>query len=206
MTNAVSVTITSDLICPWCYVGVRKLQEASKLANVDIDISWKPYMLLPGTPPEGIPKRGTPSSRVGELLKMTGKSVGIDFTGLTDRTPNTSLFHATLQSLNGHDKQTAFHEAVFDAYFTRGIFPDESGLLQCAEEVGVGREVSELFANAEKLQENKDRILHEVNKNHRRGIHDVPYFEFEGEPGFSGAQDLSMFVKYLGHYYAVSVS
>ena len=197
---AVAVTITSDLMCPWCYIGLRKLQEASKVVNVETHITWKPFMLRPQIPEQGTPKGGTPSSRVGPNLEMAGKAVGIDFTGLTDRTPNTSLFHATMHALEGHASQTAFHEAVFDAYFTRGIFPDPSGLLQCAKQVGLGDEVSALYANPSKVHELQHLVEQEAQDASRRGIHGVPFFEFEGELAFSGAQEVGTFVKYLRRY------
>ena len=200
ITKAVSVAITSDLMCPWCYIGLRKLQEASQVANIETQISWKPFMLRPEAPEEGIPKGGTPASRVGSRLKLAGELTGIDFTGLTDRTPNTSLFHATMHYLDGHLQQTAFHEAVFDAYFTRGIFPDQTGLLHCAEQAGVSTEVQDFFANPEKVQELRRLVHDEAAQAHQRGIHGVPFFEFEGEPAFSGAQDVTTFVKYLRQY------
>ena len=56
----VDVTITSDLVCPWCWVGLRKLQNASKVTNIPVKVTWKPFMLRPNTPLEGKPKGGTP--------------------------------------------------------------------------------------------------------------------------------------------------
>ena len=85
--KAVQVAITSDLMCPWCWVGLRKLQQASKATQIDTVIEWKPFMLRPHIPEEGQLKSDpTPASRVSRHLKQAGKSVDIDFTGLTDRT------------------------------------------------------------------------------------------------------------------------
>jgi len=105
--KSAEVTITSDLICPWCWVGLRKLQEASKDANVKANITWKPFMLRPGLPEDGMPKGGEPASRVPHHLKQAGRSVGIDFTSLTDRTPNTEVFHATIKFLQDDVKVDA---------------------------------------------------------------------------------------------------
>jgi predicted DsbA family dithiol-disulfide isomerase len=98
----VNVDITSDLMCPWCWVGLCKLQLAAKETGIATNITWKPFLLRPNIPIEGQPKGGTPESRTGQQLKHAGKSVGIDFTGLTDRTPNTILFHATIKMLQDH--------------------------------------------------------------------------------------------------------
>ncbi|KAL7573473.1 hypothetical protein ACA910_013787 [Epithemia clementina (nom. ined.)] len=211
---AVSVTITSDLMCPWCYVGLRKLQQASKMAQVETKITWKPFFLRPNLPEQGVPKGGTPSSRVGDRLKRAGESVGIDFTGLTDRTPNTTLFHAILHDLQSTSKNnkddddnqqlpTAFQEAVFDAYFTRGIYPDETGLLQCAQQVGVAESVAELLSNEDKLSQLRHVVHQEAAQASKRGINGVPFFEFNEEPAFSGAQEVATFVTYLERYAAL---
>lgn len=200
MKKFVSVGITSDLVCPWCYIGLRKLQEAAKIANVETKISWKPFMLRPNTPEDGMPKGGTPASRVGQRLKMAGEASGIDFTGLTDRTPNTALFHSVMHHLNGNEKQTAFHEAVFDAYFTKGIYPNRQALINCAEQAGVGDQVKALFNDEEKVQELRELVHKEAQDASHGGIHGVPFFEFNNEPAFSGAQDISTFVQYLNRH------
>ena len=200
--DSVNVTITSDLMCPWCYVGLRKLQEASKIANVDTNIVWKPYMLRPNLPEEGAPKGGTPASRVGRHLKAAGESVGIQFTGLTDKTPNTGLFHATmkwiLEKEKDGTKQTEFQEEVFDAYFTRGVFPDQKLLLETARKIGVGAVVEELFNDTKQLAQMRKAVEKEAREaSTKRGIDGVPFFEFDGYPAFSGAQDVRYFVQYL---------
>mgnify|MGYP005843129761 CR=1 FL=1 len=138
MKKAVDVVITSDLMCPWCWVGLRKLQDASKRTKVDVNITWKPFFLRPNLPEEGILKDTTPQSRVGSRLRAKGEEVGINFTGLTDRTPNTTLFHAVIKYLEDEMKMdtkdvTAFHEAVFEGYVTLGIFPNRDGVLMCAK-------------------------------------------------------------------------
>jgi predicted DsbA family dithiol-disulfide isomerase len=202
--KSVDVTITSDLLCPWCYVGLRKLQEASKIANVETKITWKPFLLRPNMPEEGKLKDGTPASRVGASMKAAGESAGINFTGLTDRAPNTILFHATmkyvLEKANDISKQTEFQEQVFDAYFTKGVYPDQKGLLECAEKAGVYDLVKALYGDTAKLQELRQAVMNEAREASRRGISGVPSFEFDGEPAFSGAQNVKVFVQHLDRY------
>merc|ERR1712226_1429624 len=193
----------SDLLCPWCWVGLRNLQQASKVANVDVRISWKTFMLRPNAPEDGIPKGGTPKSRVPKRLKIAGENAGINFTGLTDRTPNTSLFHATMHYLDGHESQTKFHEAVFDAYFTRGMYPDQNVLLKCAENVGVGQEVSLLYKDTQNMDALRAKVEEEAYKaSYNKGVSGVPSFEFNDNFEFSGAQDVTTFVSYLNKYAA----
>lgn len=204
----VNVAITSDLMCPWCYVGLKKLQQASKETNIDTNVTWKPFLLRPNIPSEGQPKGGTPQSRVGLQLKHAGHSVGIDFTGLTDRTPNTVLFHATMAMLQENESVstksvTAFHEAVFEAYFTLGVFPDQDGILKATQNMTtddkekVYKAIEELYQDSSRLREYSEQVKYEAWQESARGVSGVPCFEFNGEPAFSGAQPVSTFAKYL---------
>lgn len=198
--KTVNVTIVSDLMCPWCYVGLRKLQQASRIANVQPQITWKPYMLRPGMPEDGLPKGGSPASRVPQRLRQAGASVGIRFTGLTDRTPHTELFHATMAAIldeRGADPQTAFQEEIFDLYFTRGVFPDEAALQQAAEKVGVADTVHKLYGDKERLLQMRSQVRREAQQASMSGISGVPFFYFNDEPTFSGAVDVDTFVKCL---------
>jgi predicted DsbA family dithiol-disulfide isomerase len=208
-TKTVDVTITSDLMCPWCYVGLKKLQEASKVANVKPNIVWKPFLLRPGIPDEGMPKGGTPDSRVPYHLKKAGISARINFTGLTNRIPNTALFHATMKCLQDcqfdSEDVTAFQEATFMEYFTLGVFPDKKGLLVASKKVGnpdVLATVERLFDDDEQLSRLRSEVAREANEASRRGISGVPSFAFgeESVPAFSGAQPTEVFVRYLKKY------
>jgi predicted DsbA family dithiol-disulfide isomerase len=208
----VHVTMTSDLMCPWCWVGLRKLQEASKNTNIAAVIEWKPFMLRPNLPDEGVPKSDpTPASRVGRHLKKAGEDVGINFTGLTDRTPNTSLFHAVMKYLQDDvkvnpTKVTAFHEAVFEGYFTLGEFPDQSGILKAASRVkdedpeSIVTSLEALFQNTEKLDGLKHEVHREAREASRRGISGVPTFAINRQTLFSGAQPVEVFEKVLKEF------
>ncbi|KAL3908775.1 MAG: hypothetical protein SGARI_002911, partial [Bacillariaceae sp.] len=196
-----AVTITSDLMCPWCWIGLRKLQKASQVSKIEPKITWKPFQLRPGIPEQGMPKGGTPASRVGSQLAAQGNSVGIDFTGLTDRTPNTVLFHATIKHLQDELKLdpsvvTDFHEAVFEGYFTLGVFPDQEGILAASKTVHdrtVFDHVQTLYENPRKLEQLKKEVKEEAQLASRLGISGVPTFAFGGKTAFSGAQSVDVF-------------
>ena len=208
MSRTVNVTITSDLLCPWCWVGLRKLQEASQLSNVQTVITWRPFLLRPNIPEHGMPKGGTPADRVGHHLKQAGESVGINFTGLCDRTPNTVLFHAAMKMLQqecNHEIATSFQEAVFMGYFTLGVYPDQDALLAAAKKVGnnnVLDKVSKLFQDTDRLSLLRKQVVLEAAEASRQGVTGVPSFSFgdEDEPAFSGAQPTEVFVRYLNKY------
>jgi predicted DsbA family dithiol-disulfide isomerase len=157
-------------------------------------------MLRPDTPAEGLPKSGTPASRVPARLKASGKAVGIDFTGLTNKTPNTIDFHATMKYLLDEEvDQTSFQEAVFDAYFTKGNFPDRPAMLKCAEQVGVSKQVKTLYAENDVMENYRHAVVAEADDASRRGVRGVPSFTFgdDKRPAFSGAQNVEMFVSFL---------
>jgi predicted DsbA family dithiol-disulfide isomerase len=208
LKKAVNVTITSDLMCPWCWVGLRKLQQASKDSGIDARITWKPFMLRHNIPVKGAPKGGSPASRVGKGMQQAGGSVGINFTGLTDRTPNTALFHATLKFLQDNKKMNAetvteFHEAVFEGYFTLGVFPDQDGLLKAAGKVKdpkVYEYVAQLYQNPAELAQLHNEVTYEANEESNRGVSGVPTFAFNDHVVFSGAQPVDTFVRHLQNF------
>jgi predicted DsbA family dithiol-disulfide isomerase len=179
------------------------------LTKIETVITWKPYLLRPKLPEEGVLKSDpSPESRVSWHLKKAGQSVGINFTGLTDRTPNTILFHSVIKMLQDElsldDRVvTEFHEAVFEGYFTTGVYPDKEGLMKAARVTGDPRLVGAmdlLFKDQEKLKKLKKEVLKEARDASRRGVSGVPSFEFNGEPAFSGAQPVETFVEALKHY------
>ena len=178
-------------------MGLRKLREAATLGSGrQLEISWEPFQLRPNTPVEGIPKPA--GKRVGAHLKEAGATVGIDFTGLTDRTPNTLLFHATMTDLKSDaDTQTAFQKEAFNAYFTRGVFPDKEGLLDCAQRAGVLEKVSALYADEKRLEDLASVATKSVEDSLAMGISGVPFFFINGKPAFSGARDPTDFLPYF---------
>lgn len=199
----VDVAITSDLVCPWCFVGLRKLQQAAERANVETNIVWKPYQLRPNTPEDGQPKAGTPADRVGHRLKRAGEEVGINFTGLTDKTPNTQLFHAVMKVIleeQGPVKQTEYQVAVFEDYFTNGVFPTQEALLVAAKSIGIEETVSSFFKDSERVSDVRQKVAYEAWQASRAGVSGVPFFEFNGDPLFSGAQNVATFEAYLKEY------
>ena len=160
-------------------------------------------MLRPDIPEDGMPKGGTPASRVGSRLKSAGEAAGIDFTGRTDRTPRTELFHATMKVIldeQGSKKQTRFQEVVFDQYFTKGIFPNQQALLAAAERIHLKDTVETFFADTAKVKKIRHDVSRQATEASQRGIDGVPYFEFNNHPAFSGAQDVTTLAAYLNKH------
>jgi len=206
------ISIVSDIVCPWCWVGKRNLEAAIKMTGrpaSDFVISWLPYQLRPQTPQEGIEKPAdTPGNpRVGSRLREAGLSVGIDFTGKTDRAPNTLKAHTLLkfalleqsktEPAGPHGIQNRLSEVLFQQYFTDGIFVgDDSALKAAASQVGLDAEAAMAFINND---ENLQSVAKEVRENGAlRSVNGVPTFFINGRPAFSGAQPPERFLSFLG--------
>lgn len=167
----------------------------ARFPGLEVEVVWKPFFLRPHTPVEGTPKAPNTAEnpRVGARMKAAGQQVGIDFTGKCDRTPNTTLAHCLLsycEKEKGSFVQNQLQEALFNAYFTDGIFLDEAGLVEVAASVGLTEEETRRAMNIETL---KAQVIQEASGN-SKSTSGVPFFFFNGQPAFSGAQDPQTFV------------
>ena len=129
MSKVVNVDVVSDVMWPWCWIGKKNLEAAIDELPDDqftVNIRWHPFF-LGGTSslaqyPNGKPKNSVGSGNVSARLKAAGSNVGIDFTGLTDRYPNSVLAHSLLSYVLDKDGaliQNKLSEVVFRHYFTR---------------------------------------------------------------------------------------
>jgi len=171
------------------------------LREVDPDgarfaIRWHPFLLRPGMPADGVPKApDSPSNpRVGARMKSAGAAAGIDFTGRTDRYPNSLLAHGVLKytlERHGAATQNTLMEVAFRHYFTDGKYPDEAHLREAVAEAGAGA----IDADAA-LAYARDRapdVRAEALSFSERGVSGVPYFFMDGRGLFSGARPPSDF-------------
>jgi predicted DsbA family dithiol-disulfide isomerase len=142
---------------------------------------------------EGTPKApDTPDNpRAGARLKSAGAAVGIDFTGKTDRYPNTLGCHVLLTHAlekGGPKLQNELSEILFRAYFTDGTYPNTDNLVVLGKEVGLDEEETRAVLTN---REAKAAAAEESAKWSRKGVRGVPYFFINGQGVFSGAQDPS---------------
>eukprot|EP00035_Acanthoeca_spectabilis_P025142 m.457042 g.457042 ORF g.457042 m.457042 type:complete len:133 (-) comp21176_c0_seq1:309-707(-) len=124
-------------------------------------------------------------------MKEAGLSVGIDFTGKCDRSPNTLLSHVLMDfALKTTNDNNALAERLFKAYFTDGIYPDLENLVTLAAEVGLDPEAARAHMSDQTAIE---AVQAEVMKN-SRSTNGVPFFIMNDIPAFSGAQDPATFL------------
>ena len=203
--DTVAIDIVSDVVCPWCYIGKRKLEAAlDELGRQDpaaeTSVRWHPFQLNPDLPPQGIPRKeylrakfggGMRAGEIYARVKAVGTEVGIAFDfDRIEIQPNTLAAHrliAWAQERFDAGLASALVERLFEAYFVQGRAIGEAAeLARIASEAGLERSAAQaMLASAEGLAtvSAEDREARDV------GINGVPFFIFNGSTALSGAHD-----------------
>ncbi len=195
MAEALPITVYSDVICPWCYVGKRRLEAALGAAPAEVQLSWRPFELNPDMPAEGITRaeyrmRKFGAGRAAELdrnMKETGREVGIDFAfDRMQRTPSTKLAHRLIWEAGRQGRQNEIVNRLFRAYFEEALDIGNAGVLaKLAAEAGLdAADVEQALSGQESL----DAVTELANQGRAMGIQGVPFFILLGKYGVSGAQ------------------
>src|SRR4051794_28036762 len=156
-----TIDVISDVICPWCFIGKRRLEKA--LGNLAAYVRWHPFQLNPDMPREGIDRKSYRIRKFGswersqELdaqVAAAGRGEGIAFNfDKKARTPNTSDAHRIIRLAGERGVQDAVVEALFLGYFTDGRnLSDRATLAEVAAGAGLDRaEVDEQLAGDAEL-------------------------------------------------------
>jgi len=194
----VQVDVIFDTICPWCYVGKRRLEAARLLRpNVEIVPRWRPFLLNPDMPGEGmdrntylVRKFGTEARvrRIYGAIGDAGQSVEIDFAfDRIRQTPNSVNSHRLVQFAENHGKSDAVVEALFLNYFINGKNIGENEVLT---KIGVDLGLDETdLADYLSSDKDVDFVYEENTRAHRRGINSVPSYVLGGSMVISGAHE-----------------
>ena len=197
-----TIDVVSDVVCPWCYIGKRKLEaalalpEAADLPNVVI--RWHPFQLNPELPAQGMPRQqyledkfGGPAraAEIYERVRAAGKAVGLtlNIDGIT-RQPNTLAAHALLAFAQSGDADGSdMQERLFKAYFVENRFIGDANVLaEIAEEAGLNGDDARAFVSD---PEHLDVVAQADAHVRHLGISGVPFFIFNQKVSVSGAQD-----------------
>ena len=192
--------IFSDTICPWCFVGKRRLARAlAARPQPKLAIRWRAFQLNPGMPAEGMireryidAKFGSSerAKRIYEAVSAVGASEGISFNfEAIRRTPNTILSHRLLRKASKEGLQDPLLEAMFQAYFVDGR---DIGSARVLAEIGesVGLENADGYLAS---GEGGEEVRAEDSLARRQGINGVPCFIFNYRFLLSGAQEPESF-------------
>ncbi|KAF7136462.1 hypothetical protein RHSIM_Rhsim08G0077200 [Rhododendron simsii] len=190
----IRIDISSDTVCPWCFVGKRNLDHAiaSSKDQYDFEIIWHPYLLNPSAPKEGVNKKEFYQNKFGSrsgpiIARMTEvfRGLGLEY-NISGLTGNTSDSHRLIYfaGQQGLDKQHNIVEELFLGYFTQGKYiGDREFLLECARKVGV--------EGAAEFLEDPTNGLKEVNEElekYSQSITGVPCYVINGKLQLSGGQ------------------
>jgi len=196
-----TIDVVSDVVCPWCFVGKRKLAEALELYAKERpdapvpQVTWRPFQLNPQMPAEGMlrsdyvqRKFGRSGTEVYERVSQAGKSVGIDFAfDRIVRQPNTLAPHSLIALAGEHGKQDEVVDVFFHAYFLDGRdFTDAATLTELATAAGLPREAVERCLADENARQ---AVAGEDERAREMGVSGVPCFIFNGRYAVSGAHD-----------------
>jgi predicted DsbA family dithiol-disulfide isomerase len=196
-----TIDVISDVICPWCFIGKRRLEKA--LNGRPARVRWHPVQLNPDMPREGIDRKSYRVRKFGSWersqerdaqVSAAGRGEGITFNfDRQARTPNTLNAHRVIWLAGERGLQGAVVEALFQAYFSDGRDLSDSGTLaEVAAGAGLDRaEVGEVLEGDRGL----DVIRAGEEKARSLGVSGVPFFVVDGRVALSGAQPPELFLQ-----------
>jgi len=203
----IKVDIASDVVCPWCYIGKRRIEKAmTQLSDqFEFEVSYLPFELNPTTPPEGFNQKEYLTKKFGSAEKYNqitshvatvaaGEGLKFDFSK-QKVSPNTRDAHRIIGFAKQEGKQLAAKEAFMKAYFEDGVdLSKKENLIAISEQVGLNpQRIATLLNSDEGLAE----VVLNEQTNHQRGISGVPYYIINNQYGISGAQSSEVFVQAL---------
>ncbi|MEM7138867.1 MAG: DsbA family oxidoreductase [Myxococcota bacterium] len=201
---SLSIRVVSDIVCPWCFVGHRRLDEALKqLPDVDVAVDWRPYQLNPHMPREGVPFRehyerkfGRSADAFRARMEDAGHSAGVTFRfDRIERVPNTLAAHTVIGWAPPGAVRSAVVERFFEGYFIEGRdMGSVTVLAELAAEAGLAvDDVPERLLR----EDDRERVAGEADANRRSGITGVPFFMVGERYPVMGAQSADTMVKVI---------
>ena len=194
MSQAITVDVVSDVVCPWCYIGKRKLEQALR-DMPDVEVRWRPYQLDPTIPAGGLDRKAYMDKKFGAerykeisgRIAEAGAAEGIPFAfEKIAVSPNTLDAHRLIRWAASAGKQGEVKERLMQLYFTQGgDIGDRAVLVAVAEAAGMdGATVAKLLEDGSDI----DAVREEIAMAQQMGVTGVPFFIFNGKVAVSGAQ------------------
>ncbi|MEX1254054.1 MAG: DsbA family oxidoreductase [Dehalococcoidia bacterium] len=191
----VRVTVVSDYICPWCYVGMARVERLQR--EFEIDVEWRPFELHPEIPPEGIARGERPPSpqRVAmyEQLRGLAQEAGLPFER-PGRVPNSHRALEAAEFAREHGAFDAYHHALFDAFFGQGRdIGDIDVLAEIAASNGLDPRALREALETQRYAALVDERTAEARASGVTGTPTVIFEEGERRFPVAGAQDYAVF-------------
>ena len=200
------IDVVSDVVCPWCYLGKKRLEVAIAAQAEPIKVNWRPYQLDPGIPAGGVERRAYMKNKFGddgrlesvhERLRALGAPLGIAFAfEAIERSPNTLDAHRLIRWAGSAGVQETVVDRLFALYFEQGRDIGERALLlDVARDGGMDAEIVEkLYNDGADIEE----VQAEIAQAQKLGVTGVPFFIFASRFGVPGAQETEVLEKAIG--------
>lgn len=194
----ISVDVVSDVMCPWCFIGKRRLEHAlADIEGIDVKVTWRPFLLDPTLPPEGKDRQTYLAEKFGgkeeaeaiyASIRQAGQDEGIAF-AFEDiaRAPSTVDAHRVIRWAGVEGVQDAVVERLFSLYFLEGgDIGNHETLVAAASEAGMdGAVVEALLAG----DADRESVKDEIATAQQIGVTGVPCFIVDNRYAVLGAQD-----------------
>jgi predicted DsbA family dithiol-disulfide isomerase len=191
------IDIVSDVVCPWCYIGKRRIEEALALVpDVPVDVHFRPYFLNPWVPREGISREEYLTTKFGSVEAYKGmagrvvaaaKEEGLVYRpDLVQRQPNTTDCHRLIHWAEAIGKAAEMKQRLMELYFRDGgDLTDTEVLVKAAADVGLDADdVRRRLATDEDVALVSGQAQEAADK----GVSGVPTYVFAQKYAVSGAQ------------------
>lgn len=207
--ETVNIDIVSDVVCPWCYLGKNRLDQAiaNVAGEVQVAIQWRPYQLNPDLPPEGVDHKRHLAAKFGgqdavdrahQALEGLGQEVGIAFDfDAVKISPNTLDAHRLIRwaATSGPAAQAEVVRLLFKANFEEGRnVGDHAVLLDIAEQAGLDRAVIAVLLPSDA---DSDAVRQEIDLAREMGVSGVPCFILDQQYAVMGAQSVEVLTNAL---------
>lgn len=194
--EALTIDVVSDVVCPWCYLGKKRLERTLAKEPGDIEVRWRPYQLDPTIPPDGLDRKAYMRKKFGEdgrleqvhdRLRALGAEEGIAYAfDKIERAPNTLDAHRLIRWAAQAGVQDAVVERLFSLYFEEGRDIDDRKLLvEVARQAGMDADgVDKRLADGA----DEKQVRQEIAQAQSLGVTGVPFFIVASRFGVPGAQ------------------
>jgi predicted DsbA family dithiol-disulfide isomerase len=193
----VRIDVVSDVVCPWCFIGKHRLEEALKLKpDIAVEVHWRPYFLNDWIPREGISREEYLTKKFGSVERYKGIAQRVGAAAAAEglvyavdkmkRQPNTLDCHRLIHWAETIGKAAEMKQKLMDLYFTQGAdLTDRETLVKAAADVGLDADTARADLGTDK---DVAHIEQEAQSAKETGIEGVPCFIFGGKFAVSGAQ------------------
>jgi len=198
MPQTLNLDIVSDVVCPWCYIGKKRMDKALALFGPDrVTVVWRPFQLDPSIPEGGVDRHTYLKNKFGDgerlkqmllALEAAGQSENIpfDFASI-GRTPNTLNAHRLIRWSLSAGCQDAVVTSLFETYFEQGKDIGDPDVLSAI--AGAAGMDSDLVTELLSSDSDRDLVTSEIDSARNMGVSGVPTFVVNNEFAVSGAQE-----------------